>query len=70
MVRYIDIHGVEQAKIRPRRPMQVAACGNGARSSVAATEAEADAKSCVNEFVAKIVANAFYTVSKSEQAAC
>ena len=44
--------------------MQVAARGNGARLS------EAEAKSCVNEFVAKIVANAVYTVSKSEQAAC
>ena len=55
--------------MRPRRPMQVAAFGTGARSSVAATEAEAEAKSCVNELVAKIVANAVYTVSKSEQAA-
>ena len=50
--------------------MQVAGRGNGARLSAAATEAEAEAKSCVNEFVAKIVANAVYTVSKSEQAAC
>ena len=50
--------------------MQVAARGNGARSSVAATEAEAEAKSYVKEFEAKIVANAVHTVSESEQAAC
>ena len=50
--------------------MQVAARGNGARSSVAAAEAEVEAKSYVNELVAKIVANAVHTVSKSEQAAC
>ena len=49
--------------------MQVAARGNGERSSVAATEAEAVAKSYVNDG-AKIVANAVYPVSKSEQAAC
>ena len=50
--------------------MQVAARGNGACSSVAATEAEAEAKSYVNEFGAKIMANAVHTVSDSEQAAC
>ena len=48
--------------------MQVAARGHGGRSSVAAM-AKAEAKSCVNEFVAKIVANAVHTISKSEQAA-
>ena len=50
--------------------MQVAARGNGARSSVAATESEAEAKSYVKEFGVKIVANAVHTVSESEQAAC
>ena len=50
--------------------MQVEARGNDERSSVAATEAEAVAKSYVNEFGAKIVPNAVYPVSKSEQAAC
>ena len=50
--------------------MQVAARGNGERSSVAATEAEAVAKSYVNESGAKIVANAVYPVSRSKQAAC
>ena len=50
--------------------MQVEARGNGERSSVPATEAEAVAKSYVNEFGAKMVANAVYPVSKSEQAAC
>ena len=50
--------------------MQVAVRGNGERSSVAETEAEAVARSYVNEFGAKTVANAVYPVSKSEQAAC
>ena len=48
--------------------MQVAARGHGGRSSV--TAAEAETKSCVNEFVAKIVANAVHTTSKSKQVAC
>ena len=49
----------------------MAAHGNacGCRSWVAAeleAEAKAETKSCVNEFVAKIVASAVHTISTSE----
>ena len=51
--------------------MQVAACGHGecCSSSLVAT-VELDEKSYVDGFVARLVAGAVYTISKSEQAAC